>query len=285
MSAIEDIILDNDKRGISALRGYMPADFCRGAASLILDHPGRALVCSGFHILKVGAPETDGPPGAYLLGQTLSALGYEVTHVTDRYSGFLYQGLPDTGELVEFPITDTEASKQYAQELQSRLQPSVVIATERCGLTATGRYLNMYGIDISEYNAKVDYLVMNHPATVGIGDGGNEIGMGNLAEHIPSVPTLPSEPTTIRVSQLIIASVSNWGVLGLIAGLSQLTSRNLLPTVEAEEAVIRHMVDKGAVDGPSGEQVYAVDGFPLEENRQALVRLHALLAELGITER
>ena len=283
MSGIEDIILDRDMRGIAALRGYLPADFCREAASLILDHPGPALVCSGFHILKVGAPETDGPPGAYLLGQTLHALGYEVTHVTDRYSGFLYEGLPDTGELVEFPITDTDSSKRYAEELLARLQPTVVIATERCGLTATGHYLNMYGIDISDYNAKLDYLVMDHPATVGIGDGGNEIGMGNLVEHIPSVPTLVSDPTTMRVSKLIIASVSNWGVYGLIAGLSEITNRNLLPTVEEEEEVIRHMVDKGAVDGPTGKQVYAVDAFPLEENRQTLERLHALLAEQGIT--
>ena len=183
------------------------------------------------------------------------------------------------------PITDTDNSKLYAEELLARVQPTVVIATERCGLTATGHYLNMYGTDISDYNAKLDYLLLDHPATVGIGDGGNEIGMGNLVEHIPSVPTLVSDPTVMRVSKLIIASVSNWGVYGLIAGLSELTNRNLLPTIEEEEAVIRHMVDKGAVDGPTGEQVYAVDAFPLEENRQTLERLHALLAEQGISKR
>ena len=283
MSAIEDIILDHDRRGISALRGYLSADFCQEAATLILDHPGRALILSGFYILSAGAPESDGPPGAYYLGEALRALGYEVTHVTDVHSAFLYHGLPGTEDLVEFPITDVEASKRYAEGVLTRLRPSVVISTERCGVTATGRYLNMRSIDISDYNARLDYLVLNHPATVGIGDGGNEIGMGNLLEHIPSVSSLPPEPTTTTVSRLILASVSNWGVYGLIAALSQLSNRNLLPSVEAEEELIRQMIDKGAVDGPTGAKEYAVDGFPLEENRQALERLHALLAEQGIT--
>ncbi|MCZ6789679.1 MAG: DUF4392 domain-containing protein, partial [Chloroflexi bacterium] len=95
MSAIEDIILDRDRRGISALREYLPADFCRDAATLILEHPGSVLICSGFYILAAGAPETDGPPGAYFLGRALRQLGYRATQVTDQYSSALYHGLPD----------------------------------------------------------------------------------------------------------------------------------------------------------------------------------------------
>ena len=148
-------------------------------------------------------------------------------------------------------------------------------------MTPTGRYLNMRGLDISQYNAKLDYL-FDHDVTVGIGDGGNEIGMGNLIRHIPLVETLPDEPTATRVNKLIIASVSNWGGYGLIAALSLLSKRNLLPTAEEEEEVIRRMVDLGAVDGISTQRVYAVDGFPLEENRRTLERLNALLSEQGL---
>ena len=283
MSAIEDIILDHDGRGISVLRDHLPEDFCQDAAKLILEHPERALICSGFYILAAGAPETDGPPGAYFLGQALKRLGCTATHVTDRYSSFLYHGLPEIEDVVEFPIADGEASKQYAEELLERLRPSVVISTERCSVTATGRYLNMHGNDISEYNAKLDYLVSGHPVTVGIGDGGNEIGMGSLHDQIAAAAALPSEPAVTPVSRLVIASVSNWGVYGLIAALSQLANRNLLPTVEAEESVIRQMVDRGAVDGMAAQQVYRVDGFPLKENSQTLSRLHALLAQEGMS--
>ena len=282
MSAIEEIILDRDRRGISTLRAHLPADFCRDAATLILEHPGDILICSGFYILAAGAPETDGPPGAYFLDRALRQLGYRATHVTDKYSSTLYHGLPDIEEVVEFPVADAKTSERYAQELLERLRPSVVISTERCSVTATGRYLNMHGNDISEYNAKLDYLVMGHPATVGIGDGGNEIGMGNLRQEIAAAAALPSEPAVTSVSRLVIASVSNWGAYGLIAALSQLAHRNLLPTEEAEESVIRRMVDRGAVDGTAVQQVYRVDGFTLKENRQTLSRLHAALTQEGL---
>ena len=284
MSAIDDVILDRDQRNISQLRHHLDDDFSEAAAQLILDHPGHALVLSGFYILAAEASETDGPPGAYFIGKALQQLGYQVTHVTDRYSSSLYEDLSGLGDLVEFPITDVEASKQFANDLLAKIQPSVVISTERCGVTARGQYLNMRGKDISSFNAKLDYLVLNHPATVGIGDGGNEIGMGLLAEHIPSIEGLPKEPTTTPTSRLILSSVSNWGASGLIAALSRLSKRNLLPDPEEEAQVITRMVDNGAVDGFNVQRAYAVDGFPLEENRKTLEQLHALLAAEGISQ-
>jgi hypothetical protein len=139
----------------------------------------------------------------------------------------------------------------------------------------------MHGLDISQYNAKLDYL-FDHAVTLGIGDGGNEIGMGNLMGHIRSVETLPDDPTSTRVNRLIIASVSNWGSYGLIAALSLLSKRRLLPSTQQEEEVICRMVDSGAVDGISTQRVYAVDGFSLGENRRTLERLNALLSEQGL---
>lgn len=283
MSKIEDIILDNDQRGISKLRGHLPENFCEDAAQLILDNPGHALVISGFFILGAMASETDGPPGAYFIGKALEKLGYKVTQVTDKFSSSLYENLEGGGEVIEFPLSDTTSSEKYAKDLLGKLNPSVVISTERCGMTHKGEYLNVRGVDISEYNAKIDYIVLNHNATVGIGDGGNEIGMGKLLEHIPGVDSLPNEPTIVPTDKLILASVSNWGASGLIAGLSLLAKRNVLPTPEEEIAVIKQMVDAGAVDGFKVEQTYAVDGFPLDQNRKTLERLHEYLAEQGIT--
>lgn len=281
MSAIEDIILDNDRRGISALRPHLPANFCEQAALLILEHPGQALICTGFYILTAGAPETDGPPGAYFLGHALESIGYPVTYVSDLHSTPLFRDLVPPENVVEFPLANEENSKRFAKSLLARTQASVVISIERCGMTTAGRYLNMRGLDISQYNAKLDYL-FDHAVTLGIGDGGNEIGMGNLMRHIPSVETLPDEPTATRVNKLIIASVSNWGSYGLIAALSLLSKRNLLPSAQQEEEVICRMVDSGAVDGISTQRVYAVDGFSLEENRRTLERLNALLSEQGL---
>lgn len=284
MSTIEDIILRYDKRGMTPLRPHLPEDYCTRAARCVLDAPGRALIATGFYITRAGATETDGPPGAYFIGKALEALGRPVTYVTDRLTTPVFDGIVAAEDVVDFPFADAEASEAFAVDLLERLQPSVAIAIERCGFTGPGRYLNMRGQDTSEYHAKLDYIFMHHDTTVGIGDGGNEIGMGNLAEQIPSVEQLPNEPCVTTVSELIIASVSNWGGYGLVAAMSLLAGRNLLPSPEQEEDIIRAMVDRGAVDGVASAPVYGVDGFTLQENRRTLEALHRLLAEQGVGE-
>ena len=84
--SIEGIILDRDRRGISALAPHLPGDFCDQAAALVLEHPGTAMIVTGFYILAAGAAETDGPPGAIAIGRALASIGYEVVHATDRYA-------------------------------------------------------------------------------------------------------------------------------------------------------------------------------------------------------
>ncbi len=128
--------------------------------------------------------------------------------------------------------------------------------------------------DISEFTAKIDYLFDGSRRTVGIGDGGNEIGMGNLAEVIQQIKILTPEPSVARVDKLIIASVSNWGAYGLVAALSLLVNENLLPETQWEKDFIRELVRRGAVDGTDGENKPTVDGFDLEENARTLAKLH-----------
>jgi len=282
MSAIEEVILRNDRRGISVLKPFLPDDFCTQAARHILDHPGTAIVCTGFYIRAAGAPETDGPPGAVFIGRALQDLGYTVTQVTDELSSPALRGAVPADGIVEFPIADDSSSKQYAGELLAKLRPSVLISTERGGMTRDGQYLNMRGVDYSPYNARLDYLFNGQTPSVGIGDGGNEIGMGNLAKEIPQFDNLPGNPATTGVDKLIIASVSNWGAYGLIAALSLLVGKNLLPSGQEEEDMIRAMVDAGAVDGVSGKKVHSVDAWSLSENRQALEALHAVLSQHGL---
>ena len=64
-ATIEDIILQKDQRGISALRPFLPADFCTQAAQYVLDNPGTTLITTGFYILYGNAVETDGPPAPW----------------------------------------------------------------------------------------------------------------------------------------------------------------------------------------------------------------------------
>lgn len=272
---IEDIILSEDKRGVSELRPFLPADFCEQAARYVLDHPGRVAIVTGFYILTAGQHETDGPPGAIALGGALQELGSQVTYVTDRHTApMMRKWLGDRAGVVDFPIAGEDESRQAAGQLLDKLQPNLLVTIERCGRNASDRYLNMLSRDITEYTARLDYLFEHDIPSVGIGDGGNEIGMGNLVEHIPPVDRLPNEPATSTVDRLVIASVSNWGGYGLVAAISRMVGRNLLPSIEEDARLITEMVDDGAVDGGSGLNRYYVDNFTLDENAELLRLLH-----------
>ena len=280
---IEDVILGYDRKGMSGLRPFLPEDFCEQAARLITRPLGNAFIVTGFFILKVGLPETDGPPGAVLLGRGLKEMGFNVFYITDQFSLDLMQDLTEGEDaVISFPLDDDPGSEKFAQSLLKQYQPSLLVSIERCGRSADGRYLNMSGVDISSVNAKIDYLFLHHGRSIGIGDLGNEIGMGNLAHIIPSVDHLVPNPCVTRTTQLIIASVSNWGGYGLLAALSKRLGRNLVPRPEEERRLIERAVAIGAVDGCANERVCTVDGFPLEENAEVLSRLHKILAAQGI---
>ena len=287
MTTIEDIILDRDRRGISHLRPHLPSDYATRAARLILDNPGVAIITTGFYILDAGRAETDGPPGAVVIGAALAELGYEVIHATDRYcSDIMDKTGGDYSRVVEFPIVGVAESAEFAANLIAETNPSVLIAIERCGLTdedSGGRYRNMRGRDITPHNARIDHLFDDSDVpSVGIGDGGNEIGMGNLATEVTQVESLVKLPCVTRVDKLMLASVSNWGGYGLVAALSELSGRNLLPDVADHRRLIEQTVDLGAVDGMSSQQEYKVDGFTVDENIEALEALREYLADAGV---
>ena len=274
---IEDIILDHDKRGMLALRPHLPADFCAQAAQYVLDHPGHTVIVTGFYVIMAGKPETDGPPGAIAIGRALQALGRNVTYVTDSYTAPVLQQWAEGAPVVQFPIAGVEESKNHAARMLEELQPALLISIERCGRNRNDEYLNMRARDITPQTARLDYLFDGGVPSVGIGDGGNEIGMGNLADVIPTVDSLPDDPAISRVDRLVIASVSNWGGYGLVAAMSRIAGRNLLPGSDDEARMVQGMIEAGAVDGTTGDAVPTVDNFSMEENGQLLARLHGVV--------
>ena len=280
---IEQIILDQDQRGISALSPFLPSDYCSGAARYVLANDGPVLIATGFYILNGGAVETDGPPGAYAIGRALESIGRPVAYITDDHGVAVMRGLAGSAaEVIAFPTASVDDSAAYAERLLEERKPALLIAIERCAPSADGIYRNMRSVDISAYTGRVDALFTSNQRTVGIGDGGNEIGMGSLANQIAGADLLPDAPAAVACEKLVIASVSNWGAYGLLAAMSRLVGRNLLPSVEEEIAWVRKCVELGAVDGFSGERVERVDGLPLDTYGRPLDALHRLLAAEGL---
>ena len=278
---IEDIILENDKREISKLRTLLEKNYCEQAAELIVANPKTAIITTGFFITGPNKPETDGPPGAIAIGNSLESIGFQVKYVTDEISSFVMKNLTNC-EVIEFPITNHDTSKKISRKIIDTFHPSILISIERCGFTSKKRYKNMAGLDISENNAKIDYLFENKIPSIGIGDGGNEIGMGNLKAHIPKLMPKVQDPCVTQTSKLIISSVSNWGGYGLITALSIKSNKNLLPSLSDETIRINKSVELGAVDGFSKMNINKVDSFTIEENINKLKKLHQLLKTLKV---
>jgi len=130
----------------------------------------------------------------------------------------------------------------------------------------------MKGNDISAVTPPTDVLfttaLRQRRYTVGIGDGGNEIGFGNISASL--LRQAGVEPCRTKTSALIAASISNWGAYGLVYSLSRLHGKNLLPSQLGECEWVKGLVRKGAVDGFSGMRVARVDGRSLRQHGRLL---------------
>ncbi len=251
MGRLEELLLGDSRRGMDRLADLLPAHYCTDAGRYVLSWPrGRVLLITGFYVR--GRGETDGPPGTKLLFDALTRLGFTPLVVTDPFCAAYFQaaGLP-------FVIFGPEAGEGELLALLEAENPVGLMAVERCGRAADGRYINVHGESIGHHMAPLDGLFLRSGiSSVGIGDGGNEIGMGDIAEGIEA--RLGRIPSVVKADRLIIATVSNWGALGLCAALGQLPS-------EAELLAAYSLCPAaGLIDGFSGEPVLSEDGFPIE---------------------
>ena len=251
MGRLEDLILGNSRRGMDRIADLLSPDFCTQAGRYVLSWPrGRVLLVTGFYV--DGKGETDGPPGTKLLFDALTRLGFSPLIVTDPFCAAYCQaaGLP-------YVTFGTEAGEGELRSLLDTEKPVGLMAVERCGRAADGRYINSRGQSIGQHMASLDGLfLLSDVPSVGIGDGGNEIGMGNIAVGIAD--RLGRVPCAVKAGVLIAATVSNWGALGLCAALGQLPS-------EAElRAAYELCPQAGLIDGITREPTLSEDGFPMD---------------------
>jgi hypothetical protein len=120
--------------------------------------------------------------------------------------------------------------------------------------------------------------------TIGIGDGGNEIGMGKVPWDVirRNIPDGGLIACRVPTDHLIVAGVSNWGAYALAAGVRLLRGAPHDPglfDVGRERELLELMVKHGPlVDGNTGRPVAEVDGLPFDRYAEVLNRLGQLLA-------
>jgi hypothetical protein len=161
-----------------------------------------------------------------------------------------------------------------------------------------GRCLSMRGRDVTAVTRpahllfeKMPWTMVGGRTTIGIGDGGNEIGMGKLpwATIRKNVPQGGLVACRVPTDYLIVAGVSNWGAYALATGVRML--RGAGPTgdlydVNRERNLLKLMVDAGPlVDGVTGERTLSVDGLTFERYGRVLRQLGDFLVRDALQKR
>ena len=242
---------------------------------------GEIFIISGFPVQRAGGKgETDGPIGTANLAAVLEQIGKKVTVITDEPScAAMLAACSIYAPSAEVLCVPKQGAQAFCYSLLKHHKPTHVIAIERPGRGADGHFHNFRGEYIDDLLADTDLLLYDKSTiTIGIGDGGNELGMGNFRNMIEERVNHGDVICADAPADFTLTSgVSNWWGWGIRAVLSAVTGRDLMPTDEQENKLLRAVVYNGCVDGVTGEAALTVDHLSQEENLRVLRELRAAL--------
>lgn len=285
-----------------ASRKYTGAPTSMNAAKKLYETVGEGdivYVMTGFVLRPYKKAEMDGIVSAALLCRALvKAFGAKPIIICpeDNYEAVkrlapcvglhLFENMD---ELMEIPVSmgvmtfTKEASKAAgcADTMIAKAVPKAVVSVECPGANENGVYHNATGLDVTELEAKQDILfeklqnmgVLN----IAIGDLGNEIGMGAIADTLEKYIPYARKgacrcgcgggiAVKTKADNLITATVSDWGCYAMIASLAYLTRNvEVMHTAELEKETMLTASRAGMID-MYGWLIPAIDGFGLEIN-------------------
>ncbi|WP_315785491.1 DUF4392 domain-containing protein [Fischerella sp. JS2] len=285
IAQLESICGQDVGRGIQPLVAATRGGLLKTARSIAQHPTPHVAIMTGFFLPhgKPPAPETDGPIGCALLAAGLLRAGIPVRIITDslcfRTVKVAVQAAGITAE-IPFDIVPVETTKNQ-QAISSLLTLwesletpiSHLISIERPGPSHDGIVRNMRGQDITAYTAPLHLLFASQNIiTVGIGDGGNELGMGKIPQDVIRQHIRHGAKIACIVScdYLIVCGVSNWGATGLLTALSLLRPDWKIAILsglnsQAEFYILESIVKHGpAIDGIKGVPSLSVDNLPFE---------------------
>lgn len=253
--------------------------------------------------------ETDGPPGAVAIAHAIyHGIGARIVFLTETelmgmlhatcrggglpiYSADDFKDIPGGMTILDFTRERKRATGE-AERILKETNPSAVITVEKIGRNEKEIYHSARGSDMSRYVSGVDFLVEEAKRrgilTIGIGDLGNEIGLGSVADVAKSaIGSLGTRcncgcgggiVTQVGVEIPIMATMSNWGGYGVAACLAALLKRSdIFHSVKTGKRVIEECVRAGARDGVMVSSALSCDGVALEGNEGILQLLHEIV--------
>ncbi|HMK82644.1 MAG TPA: glutamate cyclase domain-containing protein [Candidatus Bathyarchaeia archaeon] len=271
-------------------------------------HPGdNVIITTGIgEPSKLPKGETDGPPGAAALARAISLIlqANPIIVAGENYLEPVFASCralgmkasdhagPNCVKGESFPVNDQQA-RNGAVELLKKYNPSALISIECLGPNSEGVLHTLDGIDLTKHNVPLHHIfeaaTQKSLLTIGLGDGGNEIGCGMIYEAVRRIqrygticqcPCKKGVATVTATDVLVFASTGNWGAYGVTASLA-LLHRNIsaIHTPQDEEMSLQACVDAGARDGPTGSKELWVDSIPLETHKALLIMLRTLVSK------
>lgn len=265
------------------------------------------LICTGFFDPPSMIDESDGPVGAVHLARALcvafdatpvfltevanmgrmaklaQSVGLEVLDVeTARTTPYKAAVLP-------IPI-DHDRARNEAARVMAEYKPVAMVSIEKPSPSKAGRYHTGVGLDVTDTLGKVDHFVdaahANGVLTIGIGDGGNEIGLGNiLDEVIDIVPGGEKIGAACKADILVLASIANWGSYAIEACIAAaLHKPEVLHSLADERRVVDGSVNAGFIDPATGIPNGWIDGTP-PICSESILELLRQMVELRLTAR
>ncbi len=270
-----DYVLLLSGAGISPFLEYGETDGPNGIASL-----ARA-VSFGLNAtpVYVGNPKELGPVIAAGQAAGLLPLTREAVEVYKRRS---------TALSVPFPL-GANGAKEKAISILDEFRPSAILAVEKHGPNPLGVWHSAAGQRYSPDTQPHVYLIVEEARkrgifTVGVGDGGNEIGFGLINKEATEIYRQTfgvtclcgcggGQATGTATDVLVSASISNWGAYGISAMLAYMKGNPLiLQDPDTELRMLEAAVAAGAVAAGSLATIPMVD-YTSPEAQKAVVTL------------
>lgn len=231
-----EAIVQHDEGGRGLKDLIQPAGELEMAARALQRASSPIAILTGFPCLLEHTPptETDGPPGALAIIRACIGLGKTCILLTDQCNAAVIQAavaadspyISASLQIETFPAKSEWTDVEICRLRRLGCEVGFVVAIERAGPARDGHYYTMRGRCMDTFVAPLEQLMsLTRPAieSLGIGDGGNELGMGKAWERIVGSASIPHASRIACVTAttwLLAASVSNWGGYALSCALA-----------------------------------------------------------------
>jgi len=256
-----------------------------------------AVLTTGFPILPARYPETDGPLGTVFLASFLVRLGFRVIILVGEITYPVVKHLVDHFKIQVSHVEICPSSDDLCSELAKLLvrEYSIVdlaVAIESPSPNRKQVYHNMHGKDISQscahFGVFYKTLMGINPCglTIGIGDGGNEIGMGLIESELKNVikygdvcqcPCRGGIISAVSTDYLIPAQTSNIGAYILTAVFNIALGINEPLDIVFIESMLEESLSAGAFDAFSLKKIKSVDGIPFEKTKVLINKINEFI--------